>query len=399
MQPWLTRNVKLLSGVSLAQDAASELLYPIMPIVLTTMLGAPPAVVGAIEGVAEGAAALLKYWSGRLSDRFGRKPAIVAGYGLAAIGKLVVAASVIWPTVLLGRVIDRVGKGMRGAPRDALLTVGVEREQLGRVFGFHRAADNLGAVIGPAIGLIILTLTNNNLRMALWIAVIPAVLSVFLTFGVRETRTPKTVVAVPTADAAPLPRRVRSLAALLGVIALVNFPDALLLLRLHEIGYSVAGVLLMYMLFNFAMTLIAYPAGMLADRLPKSNVYAIGLACFAIGYLGLGLFNGGPIIVVSFFIYGGFVGITDGVGKAWISALTPSANRGHAQGLLQGFSGGAVLVAGIWAGLAWNLGAGEGTIPLLVSGTVTATAATALLIVGKRWDSASDASRHLGSAA
>ena len=283
MQPWLTRNVKLLSGVSLAQDAASELLYPIMPIVLTTMLGAPPAVVGAIEGIAEGAAALLKYWAGRLSDRFGRKPAIVAGYGLAALGKLVVAASVAWPTVLLGRVVDRVGKGMRGAPRDALLTAGVEREELGRVFGFHRAADNLGAVIGPAIGLLILNLTNNNLRTALWIAVIPAVLSVLLTFGVRETRTPRTFVTAPTADTVPLPRQVRSLAALLGVIALVNFPDAMLLLRLHEIGYSVTAVLLVYMLFNFAMTLIAYPAGMLADRLPKSSVYAIGLVCLQSG--------------------------------------------------------------------------------------------------------------------
>ena len=390
MQPWLTRNVKLLSGVSLAQDAASELLYPIMPIVLTTMLGAPPAVVGAIEGIAEGAAALLKYLAGRLSDRFGRKPAIVAGYGLAALGKLLVAAAVVWPVVLVGRVVDRIGKGMRGAPRDALLTTGVERGHLGRVFGFHRAADNLGAVIGPALGLGVLALTHDNLRAALWIAVIPAVLSVILTLWVREApapvRTPGP--ADDIAAAHPLPPRVRSLAALLGVIALVNFPDAMLLLRLHEIGYSATAVLLVYMLFNFAMTLIAFPAGMLADRLPKSRVYAIGLLCFAVGYLGLGLLDGGPLVVLAFFVYGGFIGITDGVGKAWISALTPQALRGHAQGLLQGLSGGAVLVAGVWAGLAWNLGAGEGRVPLLFSGTVTALAAIALFFVGRNWDTA-----------
>lgn len=380
--------MKLLSGVSLAQDAASELLYPIMPIVLTTMLGAPPAVVGAIEGIAEGAAAALKYLAGRLSDRFGRKPAIVAGYGLAAFGKLLVAMAVVWPVVLLGRVVDRVGKGMRGAPRDALLVTGVERQHLGRVFGFHRTADNLGAVIGPALGLAILGLTNENLRVALWIAVIPAALSVVLTLWVREApapvRTPDT--ADDAAAGQPLPPRVRSLAALLAVIALVNFPDAMLLLRLHEIGYSATAVLLMYLLFNFAMTLIAFPAGMLADRLPKSRVYAIGLLCFAVGYLGLGLFDGGAVVVIAFFVYGGFVGITDGVGKAWISALTPSATRGHAQGLLQGLSGGAVLIAGIWAGLAWNLGAGDGRVPLLVSGTVTAIAALALLVVGRTWD-------------
>lgn len=390
MQPWLTRNVKLLSGVSLAQDAASELLYPIMPIVLTTMLGAPPAVVGAIEGIAEGAAAVLKYLAGRLSDRFGRKPAIVAGYGLAALGKLLVALAAVWPVVLVGRVVDRVGKGMRGAPRDALLVTGVEQQHLGRVFGFHRTADNLGAVIGPALGLAILGLTNENLRLALWIAVIPAALSVVLTLWVREAPAP---VRTPereddTAATQPLPPRVRSLAALLAVIALVNFPDALLLLRLHEIGYSATAVLLMYLLFNLAMTLVAFPAGMLADRLPKSRVYAIGLLCFAVGYLGLGLFDSGPMVVIAFFVYGGFVGITDGVGKAWISALTPAATRGHAQGLLQGLGGGAVLVAGVWAGLAWNLGAGEGRMPLLVSGVVTGVAALMLFVVGRAWDSA-----------
>lgn len=393
--------MKLLSGVSLAQDAASELLYPIMPIVLTSILGAPPAIVGAIEGIAEGAAAALKYLAGRLSDRFGRKPAIVAGYGLAALGKLLVAAAAVWPVVLLGRVVDRIGKGMRGAPRDALLSAGVQREHLGRVFGFHRTADNLGAVIGPALGLAILGLTHENLRLALWIAVIPAVLSVLLTLWVREAPAPaRTPDPTDDLDARqPLPPRVRSLAALLAVIALVNFPDAMLLLRLHDIGYSATAILLLYMLFNFAMTLIAFPAGVLADRLPKSRVYAIGLLCFAVGYLGLGLLERGPLVVLAFFVYGGFVGITDGVGKAWISELTPSVIRGHAQGLLQGLAGGAVLIAGVWAGLAWNLGGGDGRVPLLLSGGVTAIAAVVLLGVGGRWDSTERDPRRLGSAA
>lgn len=389
MRPWLTRNVKVLSGVSLAQDSASELLYPIMPILLTTVLGAPAAVVGAIEGIAEGAAALLKYLAGRLSDRFGRKPAIVGGYGLAALGKVLIAAAATWPLVLVGRVVDRIGKGIRGAPRDALLAADVERQHLGRVYGFHRAADNLGAVIGPALGLGILALTQEDLRLALWVAVIPALLSVALTLLVREAPAP---IATPSraddvAAAAPLPTRVRTLAALLAVIALVNFPDALLLLRLHEIGFSATAVLLVYMLFNLAMTLVAFPAGLLADRLPKSRVYAVGLACFAVGYLGLGLLDGGPLVVLALFVYGGFIGITDGVGKAWVSSLTPPALRGHAQGLLQGLGGGAVLVAGVWAGLLWEVGAGDGVVPLLLSGTVTAIAAVVLLAMGHRWDS------------
>ncbi len=388
MNPWLTRNVKLLSGVSLAQDAASELLYPLMPILLTTVLGAPVAVVGIIEGVAEGAASLLKYLSGRLSDRVGRKPAIVAGYGLAGLGKLLIAMATVWPVVAVGRIVDRIGKGMRGAPRDALLVADVDKLHLGRVFGFHRTADNLGAVLGPALGLLVLTMAHDNLRSALWIAVIPATLSVGLTFGVRESRADRSLqranaVASRLDD---LPPRVRSLATLLGFIALVNFPDSLLLLHLNEIGYSAIAILLIYMLFNFAMTLIAFPAGMLADRLPKSRVYAIGLLCFTVGYVGLGLLPHGPWVVLALFVYGGFVGITDGVGKAWISALTPKEHRGHAQGLLQGLSGGAVLLAGTWAGLAWNLGNGHGHVPLLVSGIATGLAAGGLILVGRRWD-------------
>ena len=150
---WLTRNVWVLSLVSLLQDAASELLYPLLPIYLTTVLGAPPWVVGAVEGAAEGAASCVKVVSGPLGDRFTRRPLIGTGYGLAALGKLIVAAAGAWPGVLVGRVVDRLGKGLRGAPRDALLVDGVSPAERGRVFGFHRTMDTLGAVIGPLLGL------------------------------------------------------------------------------------------------------------------------------------------------------------------------------------------------------------------------------------------------------
>ena len=387
MRPWLTRNVRLLSGVSLAQDAASELLYPIMPIVLTSILGAPPVIVGAIEGVSEGVSALVKYFAGRISDRVGRKGSVVVGYGLAAAGKLVIAASTTWAGILVGRVTDRIGKGMRGAPRDALLVHGADRQHFGKIFGVHRAADNFGAAIGPALGLLILAITHNNLRTALWIAIIPATLSALLTLGIQNDRAERQHMESRKAPShTELPPRVRMLAALLGVIALVNFPDALLLLHLAQVGYSASAILLIYMLFNFGMALIAFPAGMLADRLPKSRVYAVGLLCFAAGYLGLGLAPKGPLLIVSFFVYGGFVGVTDGVGKAWISALTPDAQRGHAQGLLQGLTGGAVLIAGIWAGLAWDVNRGLGYAPLVISGVTTCIAAVVLFIMGRHLD-------------
>ncbi len=389
-RPWLTRNVKVLSAVSLAQDAASEMLYPVLPVLLTTVLGAPAAIVGIIEGVAEGVGALVKYASGRASDVIGRKPAVATGYGLAALGKLIIALALAWPLVLLGRVVDRLGKGIRGAPRDALLAEDVPNEAMGRVYGFHRAADTIGAVIGPLLGLLVLWWADGDLRVALWVAVIPAVISALLVALVtEERRRPRRVAvddpAVPAAARpARLPDRVRLVAGLLALIAVVNFPDALLLLRLNEIGFSTMALVATYAAFNLSNALIAFPAGMLADRWPRARVYGIGLVCFSVGYLGLGLVDSGWMVVLLLLVYGGFAGITDGVGKAWISALAPADVRGHAQGLLQGLTGAAILLAGLWAGLAWGLGPGEGTVPLLVAGGVTAAAAVGLFCVGAR---------------
>lgn len=387
---WLTRTVKILSGVSLAQDAASELMYPLLPILLTSVLGAPASVVGLVEGLAEGVAAALKYLSGRISDRVGRKPAILTGYGLAALGKVVVASAAIWQTVLVGRVVDRVGKGMRGAPRDALLADGVPPGGLGRAFGFHRAADTVGAVIGPLLGLGILTATGGDVRAALWIAVVPAVLSVLLIVPVRETRTAHItqVSAAPDAARPALPRQVRTLAAVLGVFAIANFPDALILLRLTEVGFGASALMAAYALFNLANAAIAYPAGALSDRWPRSRVFALGLACFAVGYLGLGLVDSPALMVALLVVYGGFAGITEGVGRAWISALAPPQARGHAQGLYQGLTGMGILVAGLWAGLLWQVGPGDGVLPLVISGAIAAVAAVALGIFGNRLEPA-----------
>ncbi len=452
----MTRNVKVLSGVSLAQDAASELVYPLLPVLLTTVLGAPAAVVGLIEGIAEGVAAALKYVAGRVSDRVGRRPAVLAGYGLAAMGKVVVAAAMVWPMVLAGRVVDRIGKGIRGAPRDALLAEEVPAESLGRAFGFHRAADTVGAVVGPLLGVAVLSATGGEIRAALWLAVVPAVLSVGLILLVRENRptaaahgprpatsshpgTPdghagpgpassphpgtaafraatepnadptdaRPAEATPTgarhtaadptgahrAEAAPtaaadptqpLPRPVRTLAAVLGLFALVNFPDALILLRLTEVGLAPTALMGAYALFNVAAAAIAYPAGALSDRWPKSRVYAVGLLCFATGYLGLGLVDSPGAAVLLLLAYGGFTGITEGVGRAWITALAPATQRGRAQGLFQALGGAGILVAGLWAGLLWGVGSGSGTVPLLVSGSVAAAAAVGLLVAGSQ---------------
>lgn len=360
------------------------MLYPILPLFLTVGLGAPVAVVGLVEGAAEGAAAVTKLVGGRLADRRARKPLIGVGYGLAALGKLIVAVATIWPLVLVARVIDRVGKGIRSAPRDALLVVDVPASQRGRVFGVHRAADTAGAVVGPLVGLVLFEAFGQEFRPLLVIAVVPAVLSVVLVRAVREP-SPPAAPATPVdvhRPAVRLPPRLRSLIGLLIVFGLVNFPDALLLLRAHELGLSTSGVIAAYVLYNAVYAALSYPAGNLSDRFPRHLVFAAGLGFFAAGYLGLAAVTTPAWVFVILPLYGGFAACTDGVGKAWVSSLAPADVQGHAQGAYQALTGGATLVAGIWAGLAWN---GTGTGPLLVSGTVAIIVAAVLVVAGRTW--------------
>jgi MFS family permease len=378
MPAWLTRNVRILSAVSLMQDTASELLYPLLPIYLTAVLGAPPAVVGAVEGAAEGAASLTKLAAGPLGDRFARRPLIATGYGMAALGKVIVAAASAWPGVLAGRVVDRLGKGIRGAPRDALLVAGIDDDARGRVFGFHRAMDTAGAVLGPLLGLAGYELLDHRIAPLLWVAVVPAVFSVALVFLVRETRR-----ALPAAHrravfsaVKQLPRRYWRVTTVLVLFGLVNFPDALLLLRLNDIGFSVVEVILAYVTYNAVYAAASYPAGLLADRLTRPAVFGIGLVFFAIGYLGLGLTTDTATAWVLIGVYGLFTGCTDGVGKAWISSLVGPDVQASAQGVFQSASGFAVLAAGLWAGFLWGA---NGTLPLMVSGIAAGVFAVALL--------------------
>ncbi|MCW1958831.1 MAG: MFS transporter [Mycobacterium sp.] len=377
-RPWLTRNVRVLSAVSFLQDTASELLYPLLPIYLTVVLGAPPSVVGAVEGAAEGAASVTRLAVGPLGDRFAKRPLIATGYGMAALGKLIVAAAGAWPGVLAGRVVDRLGKGIRGVPRDALLVEDIDSASRGKVFGFHRTMDTLGAVIGPLIGLAGYELLDHRIAPLLYVAVVPAVLSVLLIALVRENpRTGPRPPREPILDGMrDLSGRFWRVTAVVIGFGLVNFPDALLLLRLNEIGFSVVGVILAYVTYNLVYALGSFPAGLLADRLPRSAVFGFGLLFFAVGYIGLGLTRDHGLAWVLIGVYGLFTACTDGVGKAWVSSLADSARQSTAQGVFQGGSGLAILVAGVWAGLLWGA---DGHLPLLISGTVGACFAAALL--------------------
>ena len=233
--------------MSFLQDTASEILYPVLPFFVTGVLGAPPAVLGLIEGLADGTASVMKAASGRLADLRHRRPLVAGGYGISALGKTLLALAGAWPMVLAARFTDRVGKGLRGPPRDAIIADDTTPANRGRAFGFHRAADTAGAVIGPLLALGGYELLDHRLRPLLWVAVVPAVCSVLLVFLLREpsATTPRTR-RVDLHEAERLPAPYWRVVGVLGLFGLVNFPDALLLLRLHDIGFSVAAVIAIF---------------------------------------------------------------------------------------------------------------------------------------------------------
>jgi MFS family permease len=378
-RPWLSRNLILLTLVSLTQDAASDLLYPLLPILLTGVIGAAPLALGLIEGCAEAAAGFAKLYSGKYSDRIGRKPFVITGYSLAGVGKACVVVATAWPGVFFGRVIDRIGKGMRSAPRDALIHDSVPKEHLGKAFGFHRTGDNLGAVIGPALALLGLALLNDDVRAVAQWALIPALLSGLLTLFVKDTFTRPTVEKVAESKSYKIPKEIKFPIATLVAIQLTNIPDALLLLRLHQIGFTTKEVVLSYMLFSFVTMLGAYPAGIIADKLNPKLVYAIGLLAFAVGYISLGLTQNHTVAVIAIIIYGLFPALTDGVGKAWIALLSPDNHRGKIQGVYQASMNFAILAAGIWAGALWSSGSIQW--PLVVAGCGAVIGSITLLAI------------------
>jgi MFS family permease len=381
---WLTRNLIVLSLISLMQDAASEIMYPLMPLFLTGVLAAPAIVLGAVEGCAEVAMGVSKYFAGKASDSRGRKPFITAGYGLAGVGKILVASSVIWPTVLLGRVIDRLGKGIRSAPRDAMITNSVEPEHYSRAYGFHRSADTLGAVIGPVIALIGLSVLNGNIRAVMWWAIVPAVLSIGLTFFIKEVKQPRTENPKSLTTKLKLPNSFWATSVPFILFALTNLPDTLLLLRLFQLGTSTTHVVLAYIAFNIVYTLAAYPAGILAENISPHKIYAIGLAAFAVSYVTLGqLSRPGILMYLVVALYGFFPALTDGIGKSMVSSVVPKQSHGRAQGIFQSLSGFAILFAGLWAGALWGAGKGSGSAPMTIAGLAAGVMAIGFFVLGK----------------
>jgi MFS family permease len=377
--PGVKRPVFVLGIVSFLTDVSSEMVYPLVPLFLTSVLGAPLAAVGLIEGLAEGAAAGFKTVGGWASDRLRvRRPLVLAGYALSAAAKPLLAAANAWPMALAVRFGDRVGKGVRTAPRDALVADLTPQELRGRAFGFHRAADTLGAVIGPLVALALLAAFDDDFRLIFLLALAPALAGVALLALVRE-RPPA------PADAETSSPRWGGMGAgfyvFLGIsllFALGNSSDAFLLLRAKDLGLDNSEVVLSYVLFNCVYAAAAMPAGIISDRVGRRGVIAGGFAVFAVVYLGFALATSSAIVWPLFAVYGVFMALTEGVARAFVADFVPSERRATALGLYQGALGVMILVSSVLAGALWDV---VGAAAPFFLGGATASAALAGMLV------------------
>lgn len=380
----LKRNVLYAGLVSLFMDLSSEMVYPLVPLFLTA-LGASTSVIGLVEGIAESTASLLKVVSGKLSDRLGnRKHLMIAGYGLAAISRPVLACAGSWYHVLAGRFIDRIGKGIRSAPRDALIKESTETTRLGRSFGFHRAMDTTGAVLGPATAFFLLSAFPRNYRMVFWLSMVPALIAVMIIlFRITENKNQtygNTQRSVGRARAS-LNRNAIVFIAITALFSLGNSSDAFLILKAQHSGISTAIIPVVYLVFNLVYAVAAIPSGIAADRFGARSILIVGFLLFAGVYYGFGTTSTPAAIWILFCLYGIFMGLTEGVQKAYLGSLVPDTALATAFGLHGTVVGCAVLPASLIAGWLWDHV--SPSAPFYFGALTAATASLLLSITGQ----------------
>ena len=363
-------NVWIVTATSFLTDISSEMIVYLIPLFLANVLGVRTAVIGLIDGVAESTASLLKIYSGALSDKLGkRKWLTVAGYALSTIAKPFLYIANAWGWVLGVRFFDRVGKGIRTAPRDALVADSIDPSQRGLAFGFHRAGDTLGAFVGLGLAAVIVWLTQSQaefltrstFQIAILVSVIPAVLAVIvLALGARDVGKGKPAF-VPALSLKGFDNRFKTFLVIVVLFTLGNSSDAFIVLRGQERGLNVLQVMLMVMSFNFIYAVLAGPLGALSDKIGRRRLILFGWLAYGLVYLGFALSQTGWQVWMLFAFYGIYYAATEGVAKALIADLVPESQRGTAYGLYAAAVGLTALPASLFAGLLWQgLGAWTG---------------------------------------
>ncbi len=374
-------NVIILGIASLLTDISTEMVYPIIPFYLTVRLGAGPAILGLIEGFAESAASLLKVFSGYFSDKTRkRKPLAIVGYSSSTIGKLVLYLSTGWVGVFFGRIIDRFGKGIRTAPRDALIADSTPQNKRGRAYGLHRAMDTLGASVGVLIAYYFLKANATNYSRIFLISLIPAILGVSILFVVRE----KVVTIWKQRQQLKfqwkqLPLKLRLFLIVVFIFALGNSSNQFLMLRAKSLGYTITTVLLLYLFYNVTYGILSFPIGNLSDKIGRKKILVIGYLIYGLVYLGFAIIGQPNYLWLLFGIYGFYSAFTEGVEKAFVSDIAPEEFRGTLIGLHATLVGIGLLPASLIAGGLWQLlGAPS---PFYFGGVLGVLAAFGLLLV------------------
>jgi len=352
----LSKNVIVLGLVSFFNDFASEMVYPIVPIFLTSVLGAPVAIVGLIEGIAESTASLLKAFSGWLSDKFKKRKFFVSlGYSFSTFSKLIIGLAKSWPIVLTGRFLDRFGKGIRTSARDALIAESTDTSNKGKAFGFHRALDTLGAVIGPLASILLIQFFHQNLRPIFYLAFIPGAIAVLLLIiFVKEKRT-------EISKERPLQFSFKNLSPAFKIFlissiifAIGNSSDAFLILRAKNLGFSTTLAIFAYVIFNIFYSVFSTPAGILSDKIGPKRLLAFGFFFFAFIYFLFGVNKSSDLLWVLFALYGIYMALTEGVGKAYISQIGDKERLATSFGIYQTSIGICTFFASLIAGILWS---------------------------------------------
>jgi MFS family permease len=387
----ISRNVFVMGLVSFFTDVGTEMIVPVRILFLVTVLQTPLALAGLIEGIAASTASLLAIVSGRLADRTRRrKPLMLFGYGLSSAVKPMLAFVGSWQAALGLIFLERVGKGVRGSPRDAMLADATPVRYRGKAFGFHRSLDTLGAAVGPLLAYLVLLLTNDDVRAVFAWTVVPGTLSVLvLVVFLRERRVAPAVEALrpvevlsPKVTAPVLGKRFWMFTAISVVFAFGNSSDAFIFLRTADLGDSLLLVPLVYFGFNVVYALLATPLGALSDRFGRLPVLLSGYAIFALVYLGWAVAVEGWNAWLLFLVYGVYAAATEGIGRAFVADIVPREARGTALGWFGGLVGLAALPANLIAGWLWST---VGPSATFTFGMWSAVVAVALTLAWLPW--------------
>ena len=375
---WLSRNVVLLSLSSLFGDVSTEMLYPILPIFLTSVLGADGTIIGLIDGIAQATQNVVQGLSGTVSDRLQRrKPIALTGFLVAALSKPLIGLAGAWPAVLGARLFDRLGAGTRSAPRDALIAASVSDQDRGKAFGLEGFGDNLGAFLGPLICVALLA-ALVDMRVIFYLSVIPGLLAFATVLFVRDDRSGLGAKSKASLKLAPFPRRYWRYLLATAIFGIGNSSNAFLILQTQFVGISVQNTVLVYAGFNLVAALVSYPAGTLSDRVGRRSLLLLAFAIFFVTYAGFALTSNVAAIAVLFVGYGIYQGVFRTAGKALAADLVSQETRAGGVGWYNAVVGLSQLAASVAGGLLWDR---IGHPALFIFGAVTAVAGAIALVL------------------